>query len=110
MQDGMELVDAEGRRWRVLSIRRTGRAGSLLGFLRIFGQPQSRIEHDLEPLTPFSLAEVQQRTRSSVETCSVDYMDGGGDSHYQSLLSAIPRTRSVSEIYDLLQPDTFESY
>jgi hypothetical protein len=110
MQDGMELVDAEGRRWRVLSIRRTGRAGPLLGLLWIFGPPQSRIEHDLEPLTPLSLAEVQQRTRNSVETYSADYMDGDDDSHHRSLLDAIPRTRSVSEIYDLLQPDTFESY
>ena len=47
-QIGMEFVDADGRRWGVRSVRRTGRAGSLFSLLLPFGPPQSRIEHDLE--------------------------------------------------------------
>jgi len=109
-QNGMELIDADRRRWRVLSIHRTGRAGSLLSLLWIFGQPQSRIEQELEPLPAVSLAEVQQRARDAMETCRDDYYGEEGQAEYRSTLRKIGKTRSISDIYDLLQPDTFEPY
>ena len=111
MQDGMELIDAGGRRWRVQSVRRTGRAGSLLNLLPGFGPPQSRIEQELEVLPPLSLAEVRQRTRESLETFRSDYTGFEGDeAEFGSLLDRIGQAGSVTEIYELLQPDTFESY
>lgn len=57
-QVGMELVDAQGRRWLVQSVNRTGRTGSLFSRIPILGLPQSRIEQELEPMTPLSLDEV----------------------------------------------------
>jgi hypothetical protein len=106
----MELIDADGQRWRVLSIRRTGRAGSLLSLLWIFGPPQSRIEHELEPLARVSLAEVQQRACGAMETSQIDYYGEEGQAEYRSTLKKIEKARSISKIYDLLQPDTFEPY
>src|SRR3990167_7537060 len=58
LQVGVELVDAEGRRWIVSSVLRTGRAGSLLSRL-MPGPAQFRIVHELELLAPLSLADVQ---------------------------------------------------
>jgi hypothetical protein len=55
LQTGMELIDADGRRWIVRDVRRTGRPGSLLPWLvsiAFTGCPQSRIEHQLDPLEP----------------------------------------------------------
>jgi hypothetical protein len=105
-----ELIDADARRWRVLSIRRTGRAGSLLSLLWIFGPPQSRIEQELEPLPSASLAEVQQRARDAMELSREDYYGDDGQAEYRSTLRKIGKTRSISKLYDLLQPDTFEPY
>ena len=110
VQNGMELIDADGRRWRVLSVRRTGRAGSVLSLLWIFGPPQSRIEQELEPLSAVSLAEVQQRARDAMETSRIDYYGEEGQAEYRSTLRKIGKTRSISKIYDVLQPDTFEPY
>lgn len=111
LQDGMELVDASGRRWRVLGIRRIGRAGSVLSLLPGFGPRQSRIEQDLEELPPLSLAEVQRRTRESLETFRADYTGFEGDeAEFASLLEQVGQARSIGEIYELIQPDTFESY
>jgi hypothetical protein len=59
-QIGMEFIDADCRRWKVRSVRRTGRAGSLLSLLLPFGPPQSRVEHDLEPMQALSIEEVRQ--------------------------------------------------
>lgn len=108
-QDGMELVDAKGRRWRVLSIRRTGRSGSWLDLLLIFGPPQSRVEQKVEPLAEISLAEVQRRACVSMEPSRIDYYGDEGEAEYASMLRKIGRTKSIRNIYDLLNPDTFES-
>jgi len=109
-QNGMELIDADGRRWRVLSIRRTGRAGSVLSLLWIFGPPQSRIEHELEPLAAVSLTDMQQRARDAMESSKIDYYGEEAQAEYRSTLRKIGKTRSIAKIYDLLQPDTFEPF
>jgi hypothetical protein len=111
MQNGMELIDASGRRWQVLSIRRTGRAGSVLSLLPGFGPPQSRIEQELEELPGVSLTEAQQRARESLKTFRSDYTGFDGDeAEFSSLLERVGQTRSITELYELLQPDTFEPY
>jgi hypothetical protein len=109
-QHGMELVDSDGQRWRVMSVRRVGRAGSVLSLLWIFGPPQSRIEHDLEPMPVVSLAEVQDRARTAFEGSQVDYYGDEGQAEYMSALRKIGKTRSIAQIYDLLQPDIFEPF
>lgn len=110
MQDGMELVDADGRRWRVLSVRRTGRTGSWLMALLAAG-PQSRIEQDLEALPALSLSEVKQRTRESLNAFAADYKGFDGDEvEFASMLASVESARSISEIYELIGADTFESY
>lgn len=43
MQIGMELIDAEGRRWGVRSIRRTGRDQPLLRWLIVSSHRRARI-------------------------------------------------------------------
>ncbi|MCR5877472.1 hypothetical protein [Phenylobacterium sp. J367] len=111
MQNGMELIDADLRRWRVLSVRRTGRAGSLLSLIPGFGPPQARVEHELEPLPALSLEDLRRRTRDSLEKFRVDYTGFGGDeAEFESLLARVGKARSVAEVYELIQPDTFEPY
>lgn len=111
MQDGMELIDAGGRRWKVLGIRRTGRAGSLLSLVPGFGPPQSRIEQDLEALPDLSLAQVQERMCASLTAFKSDHMGYEGDeAEFNALLAKVGRVRSIAALYKLLEPDTFEPY
>ena len=111
MQDGMELIDANRRRWRILAVRRTGRAGSVLSLLPGFGPPQSRIEQELEELPSASLAEVRQKIRESLETFRADYTGFDGDeAEFRALLDQVSQATSIAGLYKLLQPDTFESY
>lgn len=109
-QDGMELIDAKGRCWRVTAIRRTGRAGSWLSWLWIFGPRQSRIEQDLETRPDVSLSDVQARASEAMKLVKEDYYGKDGQAEYRSTLRKIGRARSIEKIYDLLQPDTFEPY
>lgn len=108
-QNGMELIDASGHRWRVLSTRRTGRAGSWLRLLLTW-MPQSRIEHELEPLPDVELAEVQERARQALSLSRDDYYGKEGQAEYKAMVRSIGKARSIAKIYDLLQPDTFEPY
>jgi hypothetical protein len=112
MQVGMELVDANGRRWLVRSVRRTARAGSLLFHLLPFlAAPQSRIEHELEPMPALSLDEVRRRASAAMEAYSDDYYEGDErEAEFEPLLAKVKAAGSVAEIYEVLQPDTFESY
>lgn len=110
-QLGMELVDADRRRWIVRSVRPTGRAGSFLSLLLIFGPRQARIEHELELLAPLSLEDVRRRACAAMETHSINYLEGEDpDLEFKPLLAEVGKARSVRKIYDLLQPDTFEPY
>jgi hypothetical protein len=108
MQDGMELIDADGRRWRVRSITRTGRAGGWWTMFSPFGPSQWRIEQDLEPMAPVALAEVQRRACAAMEGLAQDYMDGDDRSELDGTLGKVRRTTTIGEIYPLLNPDTFE--
>jgi hypothetical protein len=110
-QVGMELIDADRRRWRVVAIRRTGRAGSILSLVPGFGPPQFRIEQDLEELPPVSLAEARRMARESVETFRSDYTGFEGDeAEFSLLLEKVDQASSIAELYAVIQPDTFEPY
>jgi len=114
MQAGMELVDAEGRRWIVRSIRRVGRAEPLLRALissLLSGPPQSRIEHELEQLEPITLAEAQDRACAALRTFPQDY--GGEDENDPMLEERIREVRStttIAGIHDVLGLDSFMAY
>lgn len=110
-QIGMELVDADGRRWKVRSVRRTGRAGSILSLLLPFGPPQSRIEHDLEDMETLSIDEVRRRVCAALEAHADNYFEGDErETDFEPFLSAVRAAGSVGEIYERLQPDTFEPH
>lgn len=111
IQVGMELVDADLRRWRVLSIRRTGRAGSLVWRLLSFGLPQSRIEQELEAMDVLSIEDVRRRAGEALEAHAENYFDGDGrETDFDPFLAEVKGANSVAELYELLQPDTFEPH
>ena len=78
--------------------------------LWIFGPPQSRIEQELELLPPVSIDEVRERSAKAMESSQVDYYGDDGQAEYRSMIRSIGKARSVAKLYDLLAPDTFESY
>jgi hypothetical protein len=113
MQVGMELIDADGRRWRVRSIRRTGRAEPLARWLLsiLLSTPQSRIEHDLERLEPVSLAEVQDRTCASLNMFSRDYCaDDEREEILEPLLSQVRSAHDFASVHEGLGLDSFKAY
>ena len=107
----MELIDADGRRWLVRSFQRTGRAGSLLSLLLPFGPPQSRVEQELEGLPPISIEDLRGRACDAMEADVDSYLNGDPrEKEFEPLLTKVREARSVTEIYDLLQPDTLEPH
>jgi hypothetical protein len=113
MQLGMELIDGDGRRCVVRSVRRLGRDRPLLPWLLsalLAGVPGSRIEHDLEDLEPVSLSEIKTRACASLEATSSDYCEDDEPEVLASLLAQVCSARSVGEIHDLLGLDSFMGY
>ena len=110
MQDGMELVDAEGRRWLVRSVQRTGRAGSLLSRL-LPGPAQFRIEHELELLEPISLAGAQARVCAAMRA-HPDFWceDDERDTVLPGRLAEVNAVTTIADIHEVLGLDSFHAY
>ncbi|MDP2009211.1 MAG: hypothetical protein Q8K11_03440 [Phenylobacterium sp.] len=114
LQIGMELVDADGRRWIVRSVTRTGRAESVLKSLLsmlMFAKPQSRIEHELDALEPLSLEEVKARACAMLEAFPEDYGQyDESDNVLAPLLAEVRRAKDIASLPELLGLDSFKAY
>jgi hypothetical protein len=114
MQVGMELIDADGRRWIVRSVQRVGRARPLLPWLVsaiLTGSPQSRIEHELEQLEIVTLGEVQARVCASLRAFPQDFgAEDENDPILEQRLAEVGDTRAISDIHDVLGLDSFMAY
>jgi hypothetical protein len=113
-QSGMELVDVEGRRWVVRSVRRTGRGEPLLAWLisHLLSTPQSRIEHDLDAMAALTLGEVKARVCASLEAFPQDYChaDEREDAIFAELLESVRAAKDIATIHELLGLDSFMAY
>jgi hypothetical protein len=113
MQSGMELIDADGQRWIVRSIRRLGRGRPLMAWLvsALLSTRQSRIEHDLEVLAPISLAEVKSRVCASVKTFSLYHCaDDEWDEVLEPLLANVRSAKDFASVHGPLGLDNFMAY
>jgi hypothetical protein len=115
LQIGMEIVDADGRRWVVRSVRRIGRNFSWLALLFLTTW-SFRIEQELDALEPMSLAEVQERVCASMiahpENLEPEYAHEEEDFAriLPPRLAEVRATTSIAELYEILGLDTFEPY
>ena len=110
LQIGMELIDTEGCRWVVRSVRRTGRAGSLLS--RLLSSPaQSRIEHELESLQPLSLAEIQGRVCAAMEAHPDFWCEEADQATVlPARLAEVRAVATIAGIHEVLGLDSFHAY
>jgi hypothetical protein len=110
MQDGMELIDANGRRWGVRSVQRIGRTGSIFVAL-LSGKPQSKIEHELNDLGLWTLEEVQSRVCASMEAHPEFWCeDSERSTVFPQRLGEVRATQNIAQIHNVLGLDTFEAY
>lgn len=114
LEADMELVDASGQRWIVRSLRRTGRGEGLALWLisHLISTPQSRIEHELDPMSPVSLDEVKARVCESMELHPGYYPDADAPEEEEARreLASVRSAKSIAEIQDILGPDSFMTY
>ncbi|MDB5476473.1 MAG: hypothetical protein JWP49_1984 [Phenylobacterium sp.] len=113
LQDGMELVDAEGRRWQVLSVRPVKRVGHILTRWAkdlLTGVPQFQVEHELNQLSRLTLPQVQQRVCEAMEAHPEFWCDDGYQADFPQRLAEVGRAPTIEAIHEVLGLDTFESY
>ncbi len=110
LQVGMELIDGDGKRWRVLGLRKIGRARPLLPWLfwALLAGPTYRIEQTLEVLAPVTLAEVKEMTLRSMEATAQDWgPEDQRDLHFDPQVKRVKAATSVEEIFVHLGLDSF---
>lgn len=115
-QVGMELVSLDGRRWRVASATKLGRASKLgrrILEALFLANPQYRVELELEAMAPLSLDEVKARACAGLDAFPGYF--GVSDpeepeperSQIKAALNAAP---SMEALHEILGLDTFEAY
>jgi len=114
LQAGMELVDADGRRWIVRSVRRVGRGQPLIPWLVsavLTSTPQSRIEHEIEQLEPLTRDEAQDRACASMLAFPQDFgAEDVDDPLLAQRISEVRATQSIAAIHEVLGLDSFMAY
>ena len=113
MQSGMEVIDSDGRRWVVRSIRRIGRNKPLLPWLlsRLLSGPGWRIEQELEEMPPVTLEDIRTRASEFFEANADDLCpDGPNSQDYKRLLKQVRAAKSVAKLRELLGLDWFVAY
>ena len=114
MQRGMELVDAGGRRWRVVGVRRLGKSRSFLPWLfwtLLTAVPNYSIEQDLEPLEPLTLDDLKDRVCSAMKAHPEFWCDDPESAaELSQRIRQVRKAKKVAGIDDVLGLDTFEAY
>ena len=102
---------ADGRQWRVRSVRRTGPAGSLLRRLMFFAPQLSHIDHELEALPPAELAETLERVCACMETTPPDWCDDDElGTELRSIQAEVRAVTSFRGVHEVLGLDWFVDY
>jgi hypothetical protein len=105
-QIGMEMVEATGRSWRVVSVKRSGYVP--FTWSRIFRPRLFKVVHQLEPGPILSLAEVQARVCASFDAFPDywrdDTTDEGAIPARKAELLAV---KSIADIHSIVGFDYF---
>jgi len=108
MQEGMEVVDRDGRSWRVRSVRRVGPARFSL---RTLLRKLSKIEHEWEERPSLTLAEAKDRVCVSVAAHADDLLHFPDDAEELAARQAEVRAAdSIAAIHKLFGFDHFMGY
>lgn len=114
LHQGLELIDARGRRYRVNSVTRLGRAGSLgrqIFRAMLFSGQLSVIELELEQLTSVELPEVKDRVCAAIDAHPLYYCEPSEqEEEIPKLIRQIRAKRSIEAIYNSLGLDWFAAY
>lgn len=113
LQLDLQLVDSSGRRWVVRSIRRLGRGRPMFPglLLDLLSTPQSRIEQEIDELSPLTLEEIKARAIAAVELTSDDYCaEDEREEILVPLLEQVRTASNVAQIHELLGLDSFMGY
>jgi len=106
---GTEFIDLKLRRWRVTSYRSLGRVNNLFQAF-LYGGFSFRLDYDLEPMSPVSLSDVQERFVRSIQDYIDRYLDDDSD-ELPTQHEQIALARAAGSMWDLhatLDLDTIE--
>ena len=109
MQDGMELVDSRGSRWRVSGIEKLGPSGPWWAW--VIGQPLYRIAQEVEPLPPLSLEEIKDRVCAAMLAHPLFWCEEEDQAAEMPVrLAEVRAVTSVAGLFDIMGLDTFGNY
>lgn len=113
LQDGMELIDVAGSRWRVDRIQLIRPLESPLKrlFTWFLWSPGFRIQQNLSPLSPLSLQETQERVCAAMQAYPLHWCEEYEiETVFIDRLAEVRATKTIAEIHEVLGLTTFREF
>jgi hypothetical protein len=114
LQDGMELIDAAGERWRVDRIRMIRPLDPWWKWILTYVLTPTRgfvIEQELTPLDKVDLKTAQERVCSAMQNYPLYWCEESEfDTVLVDRLAEVRGTTSIAAIHDVLGLDTFRQW
>ncbi len=106
VQLGMDLVDAAGASWRVISVTHVGYAP--FSWRSIFRPPLRLVEHVLEPGPAAALGDVKERVCGSLDAFPEYWCElADKDTVLEGIKAEVRAAQSIAAVHDVLGLDYF---
>jgi len=106
IQLGMEMVDVDGKTWKVTAVEHVGYAP--FRWSKLFAPRMKRVDHVLEAGAPWTLAMTQDRVCASMDAFPEYFCE---PSEFETVLverkAEVRAARSIADIHHLIGPDYF---
>ena len=105
---GMELIDSDYNRWRIISAQEIEQKGNIISKLFPFKFGKRQIELDAEPMTQVSLVYVQWRTCKHLQIFTLDYYFQREKLQFLEEVSKVRNSSSLAEISEICNLENLE--
>ena len=107
-QLGMEMIEPDGRSWRVVSVRHVGYAPFKWRYHNWFAPPLRLVEHTYEPGPVLSLDDVKARMLAHIDAHPFIYCHFPDDAEeLESAKAEVRPLDSIAALYEWVKPDAF---
>ena len=105
---GMELIDSDYNRWRILSAQEIEHNRNIISKIFPLKLGKRQIALDVEPMTQVSLVYVQWRTCKHLQTFTLDYYFQREKIQFLEEVRKVRTSSSLAEIAEICNLETLE--
>lgn len=105
---GMEFIDSDYNRWRILSAQEVEKKENIISKIFPLKLRKRQITLEVEPMTQVSIAYVQWKTCKHLQLFAIDYYFQREKLQFIEEIAKVRNSRSIAEIAEICNVETLE--